>query len=230
MSAYTHPVARAVPQAVRQLVWFALVCTVAFFVPYLGISVLAMQHDVFYLAYFAVTLALLAALCAGRACRCSGGLPPPLAVEPRHRRRARGRPRLQRLQHRTCDGSAARPLLRLRAALAWCRLRPDRHAPADGVPLPGRLPALARPRRRAQGQAPAHGVDAAAGDHRDRDLPPGLPPVPAGRDQPTRDRQRPDLDPDLRDREPGRLDRRARLPTRRRRHAQLRVARSSTHR
>src|SRR5580765_5262351 len=60
MSAYTHPVARAVPQAVRQLVWFALVCTVAFFVPYLGISVLAMQHDVFYLAYFAVTLALLA--------------------------------------------------------------------------------------------------------------------------------------------------------------------------
>jgi hypothetical protein len=61
MSAYTHPVARAVPQAVRQLVWFALVCIVAFFVSYLGISVLDMQHDVFYLAYFAVTLALLAA-------------------------------------------------------------------------------------------------------------------------------------------------------------------------
>jgi hypothetical protein len=61
MSAYTHPLARAIPQGVRQLVWFALVCTVAFFLPYLGISVLDMQHDVFYLAYFAVTLALLAA-------------------------------------------------------------------------------------------------------------------------------------------------------------------------
>ena len=60
MSAYTHPVARAVPQAVRQLVWFGLVCTVAFFIPYLGVSVLDLQHDVFYLAYFAVTLALLA--------------------------------------------------------------------------------------------------------------------------------------------------------------------------
>ena len=60
MSAYTHPVARAVPQAVRQLVWFALVCIVAFLIPYLGVSVLGMQHDVFYLAYFVVTLALLA--------------------------------------------------------------------------------------------------------------------------------------------------------------------------
>jgi hypothetical protein len=59
MSAYTHPVARAVPQAVRQLVWFVLVCTVAFVIPYLGVSVLAMQHDLFYLAYFAITLALL---------------------------------------------------------------------------------------------------------------------------------------------------------------------------
>ena len=78
MSAYTHPVARAVPQAVRQLVWFALVCTVAFFRPYLGVSVLAMQHDLFYLAYFAVTLALLTATC-GSSSRRSGGLPPPLA-------------------------------------------------------------------------------------------------------------------------------------------------------
>jgi hypothetical protein len=60
MSAYTHPVARAVPQAFRQLVWFAVVCAVAFFVPYLGVSVLDMQHDLFYLVYFAVTLALLA--------------------------------------------------------------------------------------------------------------------------------------------------------------------------
>jgi len=60
MSAYTHPVARAVPQAVRQLAWFALVCAVAFLIPYLGVSLLDLQHDVFYLAYFAITLALLA--------------------------------------------------------------------------------------------------------------------------------------------------------------------------
>ncbi len=61
MSAYTHPVSRAVPQAVRELAWFALVCSVAFVVPYLGVSVLDLQHDLFYLVYFAVTIALLAA-------------------------------------------------------------------------------------------------------------------------------------------------------------------------
>jgi hypothetical protein len=60
MSAYARPVPRAVPEAVRRLVWFAVVCTVAFFVPYLGVSVLGLQHDLFYLAHFAVTLALLA--------------------------------------------------------------------------------------------------------------------------------------------------------------------------
>src|SRR5512134_3591464 len=59
MSTYTQPVVRAVPQAIRQLVWFALVCCVAFLVPYLGISVLDLQHDLFYLAYFAVTIALI---------------------------------------------------------------------------------------------------------------------------------------------------------------------------
>lgn len=61
MSVYTHPVPRAVPQAVRQLAWVALVCAVAFLVPYLGVSVLDLQHDLFYLAYFAVTIALVAA-------------------------------------------------------------------------------------------------------------------------------------------------------------------------
>jgi hypothetical protein len=60
MSSYTHPVPRAVPQAVRHLVWFSVVCAVAFLVPYLGVSVLALQHDVFYLVYFAVTIALIA--------------------------------------------------------------------------------------------------------------------------------------------------------------------------
>ena len=59
MSTYTQPLVRAVPYSVRQLVWFALVCCVAFLLPYLGVSVLDLQHDLFYLAYFAVTIALI---------------------------------------------------------------------------------------------------------------------------------------------------------------------------
>ena len=60
MSAYTHPVPRAIPEAVRHLVWFAAVCALAFLVPYLGVSVLDLQHDVFYPVYFAATIALVA--------------------------------------------------------------------------------------------------------------------------------------------------------------------------
>lgn len=60
MSVYTHSVPRAAPEAVRQLAWFAFVCVVAFLVPYLGVSVLDLQHDVFYLVYFAVTIGLIA--------------------------------------------------------------------------------------------------------------------------------------------------------------------------
>ena len=60
MSAYTHPVPRAIPKAVAHLAWFAFVCVVAFLVPFLGVSVLDLQHDLFYLAYFAVTIALVA--------------------------------------------------------------------------------------------------------------------------------------------------------------------------
>ncbi len=59
MSTYTHPVPRALPQAVRHLVWFALVCGVAFLVPYLGVSVLDLQHDVFYLVYSVVAIGLI---------------------------------------------------------------------------------------------------------------------------------------------------------------------------
>jgi hypothetical protein len=58
MSAYTHPVPRAIPEVVRHLTWFAVVCVVAFLVPYLGVSVFDLQHDLFYLVYFAVTIAL----------------------------------------------------------------------------------------------------------------------------------------------------------------------------
>lgn len=60
MSTYTQRVPRAMPLGVRQLVWFSLVCGVAFLLPYLGVSVLDLQHDVFYLVYFAVTTGLIA--------------------------------------------------------------------------------------------------------------------------------------------------------------------------
>ncbi len=60
MSAYTHPMPRAIPGTLRHLAWFALVCAVAFLVPYLAVSILDLQHDVFYLVYFAVTIALVA--------------------------------------------------------------------------------------------------------------------------------------------------------------------------
>jgi hypothetical protein len=45
---------------VRHLAWFALICAVGFLVPYLGVSVLDLQHDVYYLAYFLITVALVA--------------------------------------------------------------------------------------------------------------------------------------------------------------------------
>lgn len=60
MSVYTHRLSRAAPETVRHLVWFAGVCVVGFLVPYLGTSVLHLQHDLFYLAYFTVTIALMA--------------------------------------------------------------------------------------------------------------------------------------------------------------------------
>jgi hypothetical protein len=60
MSAYTHPRSRSIPEAVRNLLWFAVVCVVAFLVPYFGVSVFDLQHDLFYLVYFAVTIALVA--------------------------------------------------------------------------------------------------------------------------------------------------------------------------
>ena len=62
MSSYTHPVQRDIPEALRHVAWFALVCGVVFLIPYLGVSVLDLQHDVFYLVYFAVTIALVASL------------------------------------------------------------------------------------------------------------------------------------------------------------------------
>ena len=62
MTTHVHsPAAIAVPGRVRHLGWFAGGSVVAFLVPYLGVSVLDLQHDVFYGFYFAVTLLMLAA-------------------------------------------------------------------------------------------------------------------------------------------------------------------------
>lgn len=61
MAVYTHQVSRALPEVVRHLAWFASVSVIAFLVPYLGVSVLDLQHDVFYLFYFAVTIGVVVA-------------------------------------------------------------------------------------------------------------------------------------------------------------------------
>jgi hypothetical protein len=63
----------AVPRAARHLGWFAFGSLVAFLIPYVGVSVLDLQHDVFYLAYFALTLMLLAALSMSTRGACSPG-------------------------------------------------------------------------------------------------------------------------------------------------------------
>jgi hypothetical protein len=61
MSTYAHSLPRMIPGTARQLGWFVAVCCVAFLVPYLGVSVFDVPHDLYYLAYFAVTVAVLVA-------------------------------------------------------------------------------------------------------------------------------------------------------------------------
>jgi hypothetical protein len=60
MSAYTHPAVRAIPEATREAAWFAVLCGVAFLIPYVGVSLLDLPHDVFYLVYFAIAIGLIA--------------------------------------------------------------------------------------------------------------------------------------------------------------------------
>ena len=61
MTTHIHaPSTVEVPRAARHVGWFAIGNLVAFLIPYVGVSVLDLQHDVFYLAYFASTLGLLA--------------------------------------------------------------------------------------------------------------------------------------------------------------------------
>ena len=61
MSAYPHPLPTAVSRTVRDIVWFGVGCVYAFGIPYLGISVLHLQHDLYYLGYFAAVLLLISA-------------------------------------------------------------------------------------------------------------------------------------------------------------------------
>ncbi len=61
MTTHIHtPSTVVVPRAARHVGWFAFGNLVAFLIPYVGVSVLDLQHDAFYLAYFASTLGLLA--------------------------------------------------------------------------------------------------------------------------------------------------------------------------
>jgi hypothetical protein len=61
MTTHIHaPSTVEVPRAARHVAWFAFGNLVAFLIPYVGVSVLDLQHDAFYLAYFASTLGLLA--------------------------------------------------------------------------------------------------------------------------------------------------------------------------
>lgn len=59
MSSYAQSLPASVPHVLRELSWFVLGLLVAFAVPYLGVSVLDLQHDLYYALYFAVTLGLL---------------------------------------------------------------------------------------------------------------------------------------------------------------------------
>ena len=61
MTTYPHTTSVALSHASRQAAWFVFGSAVAFAIPYLGVSVLDLQHDLYYGLYFVVTLTLLAA-------------------------------------------------------------------------------------------------------------------------------------------------------------------------
>jgi hypothetical protein len=61
MTTYTHPRSALSSHVSRQAAWFVFGSAAAFAIPYVGISVLDLQPDAYYAAYFAITLALLAA-------------------------------------------------------------------------------------------------------------------------------------------------------------------------
>jgi hypothetical protein len=59
MSTFAHIQQAAVPHWLRHGAWFVFGSAVAFLVPFLGVSVLDLQHDLFYFVYFATTATLL---------------------------------------------------------------------------------------------------------------------------------------------------------------------------
>lgn len=59
MSTVSHIRAAAVPHWLRHAAWFIFVAAIAFLIPYVGVSLLDLQHDLYYLLYFATTIALL---------------------------------------------------------------------------------------------------------------------------------------------------------------------------
>jgi hypothetical protein len=59
MSTLAHPHQAAVAHWLRHSAWFAFASAVAFLVPFVGVSVLDFQHDLYYLVYFATTAVLL---------------------------------------------------------------------------------------------------------------------------------------------------------------------------
>ena len=61
MSTLQHTQLAAVPHWLRHVTWYALVAAVAFLVPFVGVSVLDLQHDLYYLVYFSTTAVLLLA-------------------------------------------------------------------------------------------------------------------------------------------------------------------------
>ena len=61
MSSFAHTRHAVVPLWLRHGAWFAFVAGVAFLVPYVGVSVLDLQHDLYYLVYFTAVTVLLGA-------------------------------------------------------------------------------------------------------------------------------------------------------------------------
>lgn len=59
MSTFPHIQSAVLPHWLRQGAWFVVGAAVGFLVPYVGVSLLDLQHDLFYLVYFATTGALL---------------------------------------------------------------------------------------------------------------------------------------------------------------------------
>ncbi len=61
MSTLSHVQSVSVPHWVRHAAWFGVVAAVAFVIPYIGVSLLDLQHDLYYLVYFAGAVAVVGA-------------------------------------------------------------------------------------------------------------------------------------------------------------------------